>query len=154
MKVFNQSIAGIAVFLRHLWSTDGCVHLSEGVGHYANVYYASSSEQLAKDVQRLLLRLGINGTLSRRSQGTKGRDQYHVHISGRHEILSFLTIVGVLGQNKTLHKAAILSYLSSRSSKTNRDVIPASVWQLHALPAMRASGVSSRALHEAIGNSY
>ena len=60
--VFAQSQHGIAVFLRHLWSTDGCVHLSHGASHYANVYYATSSERLARDVQSLLLRLDINAT--------------------------------------------------------------------------------------------
>jgi len=152
--VFNQSALGIAVFLRHLWATDGCVHLSHGASHYANVYYASSSEGLARDVQSLLLRLGINGTLSRRSQGTKGRDQYHVHVSGRQELLAFLTIVGVLGRNKTLHKRAILDYLSVRGAKTNRDVIPAIAWKLYARPAMIASGITSRVMHDAIGNVY
>src|SRR5207302_10406401 len=72
-KVFNQSPAGIAIFLRHLWSTDGCVRLNRD--HYAAIYYASSSVQLAIDVQSLLLRIGINATLSRHGQGTKGRHQ-------------------------------------------------------------------------------
>src|SRR5947208_1893741 len=47
-KVFKQSALGIACFLRHLWSTDGSVQLSHGIAHYANVYYASSSRQLAR----------------------------------------------------------------------------------------------------------
>ena len=29
-KVFAQPAAGIARFLRHLWATDGCIHLSVG----------------------------------------------------------------------------------------------------------------------------
>src|SRR5919204_1242452 len=32
--VFMQPAAGIATFLRHLWSTDGSINLSIGVGHY------------------------------------------------------------------------------------------------------------------------
>src|SRR5438309_7096626 len=44
-KVFNQSFAGIASFLRHLWATDGCVRLT--ADHYASIYYASSSRRLA-----------------------------------------------------------------------------------------------------------
>src|SRR5690349_11711837 len=77
-RVFQQSIAGIAVFLRHLWATDGCIRLTRD--HYASIYYASSSQQLADDVQSLLLRLGINARLSRHSQGIKGRDQFHVTV--------------------------------------------------------------------------
>ena len=153
-KVFNQSALGIAVFLRHLWATDGCVHLSHGVAHYANVYYASSSQGLARDVQSLLLRIGINARLTRHPQMGKGRDQFHVGISGQHDIHAFLEIVGVVGANKTLHKAAILDYLGAKRENTNRDVIPAAAWQLHALPAMKAAGMSTRAMQAGLGNAY
>jgi replicative DNA helicase len=153
-KVFNQSLPGIAVFLRHLWATDGCVHLSHGIAHYANVYYASSSERLAQDVQSLLLRLGINATLSRHSQGTKGRDQLHVGVSGRADIIRFLAVVGVLGANKTHHKGAIFEYFASRSRNTNRDVIPSSAWQLHVLPAMARAGITTREMHAGIASAY
>src|SRR6266571_239673 len=100
-KVFQQSLLGVACFLRHLWATDGCVHPSHGIAHYA-----SSSEQLARDVQSLLLRIGVNARISRHPQGSKGRDQYHVSVSGQHDMFVFLQIVGVLGQNKTASKAA------------------------------------------------
>ncbi len=153
-KVFRQSALGIALFLRHLWATDGSVRLSRGMGHYANVYYASSSAQLSRDVQSLLLRLGINGRLSTHSQGGKGRDQHHVTISGQSDIHAFLEIVGVVGQSKTLHKAAILEYLGAKRENTNRDVIPAATWRLHALPAMHAAGVTTRAMQAGLGNAY
>src|SRR5207245_2688766 len=109
-KVFQQSALGIARFLRHLWATDGCVHLSHGVAHYANVYYASSSKQLALDVQKLLLRLTINARVARHSQKGKGRDQFHVNVSGQRDIRAFLEVVGVVGQSKTTHKEATLEY--------------------------------------------
>jgi replicative DNA helicase len=153
-KVFKQSPRGIAVFLRHLWSTDGCVHHSHGIGHYANVYYASSSEGLARDVQSLLLRLGITARLSKHSQGNKGRDQFHVWINGQEDILRFLAVVGALGSNKSVHKVAIVEYLAGKTSNTNRDVIPANVWRIHALPAMATAGVSSRELQARIGSAY
>ena len=153
-KVFNQSLPAIAVFLRHLWATDGCVHLSHGISHYANIYYASSSQGLAQDVQSLLLRIGITARIARHSQGTKGRDQFHVGINGRDDIVRFLALVGVLGTNKIEHKLAILEYFSTRSANTNRDVIPASAWGLHVLPAMAAAGISTRAMHAGIGSAY
>jgi replicative DNA helicase len=128
-KVFAQPAASIALFLRHLWSTDGCVHLSHGKSHFVNIYYASSSIRLAQNVQSLLLRLGVNAALSRNSQGNKGRDQYHVRISGKAEVELFLKAVGGLGENKALHHAAITELLAGRPGKTNRDVIPREVWQ-------------------------
>jgi replicative DNA helicase len=142
-KVFTQSALGIACFLRHLWSTDGCVHNSQGIGHYANVYYASSSAQLAHDVQSLLLRIGINARVSTHSQGTKGRDQYHVTVSGRHDIQTFLEFVGVIGESKTRHKAAMVEHLGVRHQSTNRDVITTVALQTEAIPPITTSTVTT-----------
>jgi replicative DNA helicase len=153
-KVFEQSAIGVARFLRHLWATDGSVHLSHGIAHYANVYYASSSNGLARDVQRLLLRVGINARISTHSQHGKGRDQHHVTISGQSDIGAFLQIVGVVGQSKTTHKAAILEYLGAKRENRNRDVIPAVTWRMHALPAMAKAGMSTRAMYAGIRTSY
>jgi replicative DNA helicase len=153
-RVFEQSALGIACFLRHLWATDGSVHLSHGIAHYANVYYASSSAQLARDVQSLLLRIGINARISTHSQGAKGRDQYHVTVSGQHDIHAFLELVGVLGESKTRHKAAILEYLGAKRENTNRDVIPSIAWRMHALPAMKASRITTRAMYAGLQTSY
>jgi replicative DNA helicase len=75
-------------------------------------------------------------------------------ISGQHDIRAFLELVGVLGANKTLHKAAILEYLENKRENTNRDVIPAATWRLHALPAMHAAGVTTRAMQAGLGNAY
>src|SRR3989454_1078565 len=101
-EAFRQSALGVACFLKHLWATDGCVRLTRD--HYAALYYASSSERLARDVLSLLLRLGINARISRHSQGVKGRDQFHVTLSGQTEMFAFLTIIDVVGQEKVAHK--------------------------------------------------
>jgi replicative DNA helicase len=153
-QVFAQPATGIARFLRHLWSTDGCVHLSSGVGHYANIYYASSSPLLARDVQSLLLRLGINATLARRGQAKKGRDQYHVIVSGKADVDRFFAAVGGLGQSKAAHQQAIASHMADRVANTNRDVVPRDVWRLVVVPAMRETGLTTRAMQAAIGMSY
>jgi replicative DNA helicase len=153
-KVFMQPASAIACFLRHLWSTDGCINLSEGVKHYANIYYASSSPALARDVQSLLLRLSINATLTRHSQGDKGRDQFHVTVSGKEDSMLFLSLVGGLGQLKTAHHAAIHGYLSERVANTNRDVVPREVWRMHVVPAMTNASLTSREMQAALGMQY
>jgi replicative DNA helicase len=153
-KVFAQPAESIALFLRHLWSTDGCIHLSHGKKHYAGIYYASSSSILAQNVQSLLLRLGINATLSRHAQTGKGRDQYHVTVSGKNEIEKFLHLVGGLGQNKTVHHGTIVEHLSLRTANTNRDVVPREVWRLLAVPAMQVARVTTRKMQEGLGNAY
>ncbi len=151
--VFAQPVEAIALFLRHLWSTDGCIHMSSGKAHYANVYYASSSERLARDVQSLLLRLEINATLRRVPQGQKGRDQFQVWISGREEILRFLDTVGGLGANKSSHEAKMRAYLADRLANTNRDAIPREAWTTIVKPARYAAGLTEREFQAALGMS-
>jgi replicative DNA helicase len=122
--------------------------------HYANLYYASSSERLARDVQALLLRLDLNATLRRVPQGDKGLDQFQVWISGREEILRFLDSVGGLGANKELHAASIRQHLAERTPNTNRDVIPKEAWASIVKPARTATGLTERTFQEAIGTAY
>ncbi|MGB8648370.1 MAG: replicative DNA helicase [Anaerolineae bacterium] len=153
-SVFAQPASGIARFLRHLWATDGCIHYSRGVGHYASVYYASSSPELAQNVQSLLLRLGINAVLRRLAQTDKGRDQYHVVISGKQDIDRFISQVGALGAHKTQHQAAIVDYMLDRPANTNRDVVPREVWRLYAVPAMQMAGITTRQMQASLGNAY
>jgi replicative DNA helicase len=153
-NVFAQPTSAIAVFLRHLWSTDGCINLSEGIKHYANVYYASSSERLARDVQSLLLRLDINATLTRHSQGEKGRDQFHTTVSGKGDIERFLSLVGSLGTAKVAHHAAMTAYLVVRESNTNRDVVPNETWRLHVVPSLQNIGMTTRQLQTALEMQY
>ncbi len=153
-EVFRQSAEGIACFLRHLWATDGSIHLDHGKRRSVSIYYASSSCKLACHVQSLLLRLGINALLSCHSQGGKGRDQYHVTVSGKEEIATFFALVGGLGEKKTLHQAAIVDYMEHRVANTNRDVIPRLVWRQMVVPAMQVAGLSQRAMQAALGGSY
>jgi replicative DNA helicase len=135
-KVFQQPASHIAHFLRHLWATDGSVHLSRGVGVYKNIYYASSSLTLARDVQRLLLRLDITACLSRHSQGTKGRDLYHVRVSGRADTERFLDHIGGLGTLKAKHQNAILEHMKNTYGRSNRELLPQAVWSLVAVPGV------------------
>ena len=116
---------GIARFLRHLWSTDGCINLSQGQKHYASIYYASSSMELARQVQSLLLRLGINAMLSRHAQVGKGRDQYHVSVSGKPDIERFIDSNWRLESVKKwcIKQLSVIAWLR-RYAKTNRDVLP------------------------------
>jgi replicative DNA helicase len=109
---------------------------------------------LAKDVQSLLLRCGVNATLSRHAQINKGRDQYHVHISGKSELEHFMASIGALSKKKTIHQEAILNHLAQRPANTNRDVVPKELWSLYAVPAMQAARLTTRKMQEALGNAY
>ncbi|HMQ29987.1 MAG TPA: replicative DNA helicase, partial [Chloroflexaceae bacterium] len=150
-RVFAQSDAQIAHFLRHLWATDGCVHLSAGGRHAPTIYYASSSERLARDVQSLLLRLGINAMLRRTAQTGKGRDQWHVEVSGSSDQRVFLEQVGGVGERKSSQCVAVNSALETIKSKTGRDVIPREFWRLHIKPFVKAKGWTTMGTLSALG---
>jgi replicative DNA helicase len=102
----------------------------------------------------LLSRLGINATQHRVAQAGKGRDQYHIVVDGRRDILHFLEVVGALGVNKVAHRLAILDYLQFRSANTNRDVVPRDVWRKIVVPAMQVAGVTGRQMQAGLGNAY
>ena len=146
--VFTQPNSAIARFLRHLWSTDGTIKLQSV---YPAVHYTSSSRQLAGDVQHLLLRLGINARLKGYSQGQKGRDQQRVTVSGREDLLSFLSLVGAVSESHKRGAAEIAEHLRGRNGNTNRDVIPSSVWRTLVLPNTR---MTQKQLAESLGVAY
>jgi replicative DNA helicase len=153
--LFAQSDEKIGLFLRHLWATDGCVRMTYGKSVRPAIYYASSSEQLAFDVQSLLLRLGINARKRTQSQGERGRPQHHVAISGREEIYRFLDLIGVLDVAARQEQAeAIRLYLADKVSNTNRDVIPKDVWRLHAAPSMEQLKMTTRQMQAQMGGQY
>lgn len=149
-QVFTQPAPAIALFLRHLWATDGCVH----PGRYPGVYYATSSRRLAEDVQSLLLRLGIQARVERHPQKGSGRDQYHVRLSGRPDLLRFCTAVGAVGTRRSAALSLIMADLLARGENTNRDVIPRAMWNRLVRPALVETGVTTRQLYARIGNAY
>jgi replicative DNA helicase len=151
--VFSQPALGIATFLRHLWATDGAVWLG-GPRQTANVYYATSSLRLAHDVQTLLLRLGVNGRLARHDNPKKGRQQFHVTVTGGTELVRFLEIVGALGAGKRRCASAILEHFEGRPRNPNRDVIPKEAWGRIVVPAMVEAGMTTREMQTAIGIRY
>jgi replicative DNA helicase len=109
---------------------------------------------LAQDVQSLLLKLDINARLVRRSQNGKGRDQYHVVVSGKPDLEQFIQTVGAAGQYKQKHLDAIQQYIADSPANTNRDIIPNDIWRMYAVPAMQQQGITTRQLHAKLGNAY
>jgi replicative DNA helicase len=154
-QVFRQNDEAIACFLRHLWATDGCIWVApEDKRNAPRVYYATSSRQLARDVQSLLLRLNINALLTVHSQGSKGRDQYHVDVSGKADMQHFVEIIRAVGARKNRTLDALRSYLAQREHNTNRDVVPSQIWRQIVVPAMSEIGMTSRQMQAELGNAY
>jgi replicative DNA helicase len=155
-KVFSQSKESVSVFLRHLWTTDGSIRVRKfkngRIG--PNIYYATSSVQLAYDVLTLLLIFGINATLHRRSQRKKGRDQYHIMIRGKSDVEKFAYDIGTVGKYKKASLEEIKSIMSNITENTNRDVVPKKTWRKYVTPSMKEQGITSREMQAKIKNAY
>jgi replicative DNA helicase len=153
-QVFEQPNEAIAIFLRHLWATDGSIQLVKGKSIRPIAYYASSSLRLAQDVQTLLLRTGINAILKRVPQNGKGRDQLNVIVTGKSDLEIFARRIGTVGEYKQGRLAEILIHLDGRVTNTNRDIIPHEIWRMHVVPAMQQIGMTTRQMQAAIDTRY
>ncbi|WP_375500038.1 replicative DNA helicase [uncultured Nostoc sp.] len=153
-ELFLQPQESIGCFLRHLWSTDGCIKLVAGKNLRPIAYYATSSQTLAFDIQTLLLKLGINATLRIVPQVGKGRNQYHVIITGKPDLQLFIIHVGAVGKYKLRSLQDIFQHLENSIHNPNRDIIPRDVWKIEVVPAMQAIGFTTRILQASIGVSY
>jgi replicative DNA helicase len=148
--VFRQPAEAIEVFLRHLWATDGCIW---STATRSRVYYATSSDELARDVQDLLLRLGICATIRLVPQRS-GRPQHHVDVTGTPDQKEFILRVWAVGDRRELQALRLADRLGVTRARTNRDVLPAMVWQSIVEPARTAAGVNTRELQAGLDTSY
>jgi replicative DNA helicase len=150
-QVFQFADDQVALLLRHLWATDGSIapgKTSRG-GHA--LYYATTSEGLARDVAALLLRLGI---VARIAQARKAgyRPSFHVRVSGVDAQRTFLTAVGGFGP-RAVGAAVLANRLASVEGNTNVDTLPAEVFA-HVRQVMTDRGITQRAMAGLRGTSY
>ncbi len=153
--VFRCDQTSIALFLKHLWATDGNISWKR-LPHRkpaGNIYYASSSSVLAEQVQHLLLQLSIQSTLRTHDYKKGYRPMYHVVIEGATEQRKFLDIVGITGSKKAIF-SALREALSVIQINTNVDIIPKEAWKLWVEPAKEAVGMGWRDISAGINTAY
>jgi len=129
-KVFTLDNEHLALFLKHLWSTDGNVSEIKGKRGRkpsAAIYYSTTSQRLAKDIKHLLLRFGIRSKISEKKK-LDYRVCYHVSIQGKEHQLKFLKKFGIFGK-KEKFLPRLIKNLEKIVSNTNLDVIPREIWQ-------------------------
>ncbi|RBO91547.1 replicative DNA helicase [Nocardia puris] len=124
-RVFALPNDQVALFIRHLWATDGSVRW-DAKGNQARIYYASTSRRLTDDLAQLLLRLGVHARISRvRKSGY--RDCWHLTVDGAENQSVFLRDIGVHGaRGKSAEHA--LAHLDPIARNTNVDTVPKEVW--------------------------
>jgi replicative DNA helicase len=140
----------LAVFLRHLWATDGNVTVPR-TKTAPKVYYASSSRELANGVMLLLARFGI---VARLRQVTKAsyRPSYHVIVADGPSLRTFCRKIGVHGRRGEL-VPELLALIEGKPVNTNVDTLPIEIWGLVKSERVRAN-MSERRLQAAIGTRY
>ncbi len=150
--VFRLSNAQIALFLRHLWATDGTIYArpdGQRGGH--TIMYSTNSRELVQDVLALLLRCGIVARVYTVQKGTY-RPTHMVTVSGGEQQRAFLNRVGAFGPRvqQAQHMHALLL---GRRTNTNVDTLPYEFFdRLHEIVIER--GISYRELASLRGASY
>lgn len=123
--VFRAPNDQVALFLKHLWATDGSVRWDEKIGQ-GRIYYASTSRRLIDDVAQLLLRMGVFPRVKRVPK-LGYRDCWHLYIYGAENQAKFLRHVGVHG-GKAAAVQEVLSRIEGVVRNTNLDTVPKEVW--------------------------
>jgi replicative DNA helicase len=156
--IFGLEDRKLALFLRHLWATDGSITISRnGHGPIVRTYYSSTSRRLVLDVKRMLLRFGVRSAFGKTTKKRGGgvgsyRPSYNLRIQGAEDQTRFLSIVGCYGVRgeKILPALEILAVLKVNP---NVDLVP---WEVRrkVVAAIEERGVNGRELAAAIGETY
>ncbi len=145
-KIFSQPNDKIALFLHHLWATDGNISWKKLRGRKpsAAIYYSSTSRTLIFQTQHLLLRFGIQSTVIT-VQKPVYRPNHNLHIQGSQNQLKFLMKIGSFGQRGKII-SQLIEALEKIEPNTNLDTIPKEAWQLLVEIEKMKAGISWRAL--------
>lgn len=153
-EVFRLGNRQVALLLRHLWATDGCIALrnpekpSRGA---PRVYFSTCSPGLATDVAALLLRFGIVARL-RKVVSSNARPVYTVDVSGTEQQRLFLKHIGAFGP-RFAPAERLAAYLLSINSNPNIDTMPRELFE-HVRSEMALQGISHRRMAAMRGTAY
>ena len=150
--LFKLSNSQIALFLKHLWATDGTISPRKpGQRGSHGVHLSTNSQGLADDVMSLLLRLGIRGHIQT-VKSEQYRTTYMVWIRGAEQQRQFLSLVGAFGprehQGDRLHEL-----IANTASNPNLDTLPIEMFGQVRM-AMRSQGITTRRMAQMRGTSY
>ncbi|MFS2295388.1 MAG: replicative DNA helicase, partial [Actinomadura sp.] len=148
--VFSLPKDQVALFLRHLWATDGCVHW-DAERRTCRVYYASTSRRLVEDVAKLLLRFGV---LSRIETVRKDghRPGYQLHLYGAENQIAFFENVRAHGARGAIAAAAVEELRKIRPN-ADCDTVPREVWN-DVRKVLADRQMPHREFHAAIGTEF
>jgi replicative DNA helicase len=148
--VFQQENYKVALFLAHLWSTDGTYHTPKSKTG-SRIHLSSCSLQLAQDVAALLLRFEIVARI-KTILSEKYRPVYVVEIFGKTMQMAFLDRVGAVAC-KVDDANRLRNYLAGIKANPNRDTIPQEIFSVIRFQ-MQEKGITTRQMASMRGTSY
>jgi replicative DNA helicase len=126
--IFGLSDHQVARFLSVLFGCDGYVHCSDRIAH---VGYCTISERLARDVQHLLLRLGVVGvlrTLKRQVYEGTSKVAREVRVTHQGSLQAFCERIGACGKTESVQ--ALAARVGSVRPRAYSDSLPLEAWDL------------------------
>ncbi len=125
-EVFELSNRQLGLLLARMWEGDGNLN-EKGL----SAYYATSSEKMARQIQYLLLRLGIISRLRQVEFNYKdGRIGYQVYVTGSDNFQQFLKQIGYHFVSEQRRSALLSMINADRQSNSTKDVVPLKVLEL------------------------
>jgi replicative DNA helicase len=123
--VFRLEKPLLALFLNRLFACDGSAFVQ--ANGQARVSYASSSRELIREVQHLLLRFGILAKIREKphAYATLSCLPWELEILDRASLETFAMEIGIFGKESQL--ADVDACLASKRRHSNRDSLPRSV---------------------------
>jgi replicative DNA helicase len=146
-QIFSLPQNQLALFLRHLWATDGSVTV--GRSGAVRVYYGTTSERLARELQTLLLRFGIIARLYPVGN-VYGHQQWTVDVKGVKDQQRFLDEIGAHGK-RGLAVIEARHRLDAMTAAGRFDTIPSGIWE-RVEHVMRERSITLSRIQAAIGS--
>ena len=146
-QIFSLPQNQLALFLHHLWATDGSV--TTGKSGAVRVYYGTTSERLVRELQMLLLRFGIIARLHAVGN-TYGRPQWTIDVKGVKDQRRFLDVIGVHGA-RGLAVVEARRRLEAMTAAGRFDTIPSDVWE-RVSQVMKEHSISLHRIQATVGS--
>ena len=117
----------VSLFLSRLYATDGWASSTSSGKKHMEIGYCTSSEQLAFDVQHLLLRFGIHSVLREKMVKYKGsrNKTFVIGIHSCQDVQRFAKEIGIFSKELALDAVVDVS----RTMKAKDDAVPVEIMQ-------------------------
>ncbi len=145
VAAFELPRAQLGLLFARMWEGDGHIHLEGRL-----LYYATSSERLARQLQHLLLRLGIVSRVRAvRFPHQDGRIGYQVRVTGNDNLTRFRDQVACHFIDPQRRQALQAMCIDQPAASATKDVVPVRVKELVRAAKQRTGATWAQVCREA-----